>query len=133
MPANHARMQSMTDTHLGPQIQTDDTSYSLYQYDDETTLLGEFESIDALHAELETTAAKLLLRLEPEDGAEVKIEVSCDGGEWKTHKQFKRGPHKTVLVPIVPNRCDSFQIRISGTGRTVIRTMVREFEFGGDY
>ena len=34
-------------------------SYSLYQYDDETTLLGEFESIDALHAELETTAAKL--------------------------------------------------------------------------
>lgn len=77
--------------------------------------------------------SKLLLRLEQEDGAEVKIEVRCDGGEWKTHKQFKRGPHKTVLVPIVPNRCDSFQIRISGTGRTVIRTMVREFEFGGDY
>ena len=59
MPANHARMQSMTDTHLGPQIQTDDTSYSLYQYDDEATLLGEFESIDALHAELESTAATL--------------------------------------------------------------------------
>ena len=35
------------------------TSYSLYLYDDEATLLGEFESIEALHTELESTAATL--------------------------------------------------------------------------
>ena len=67
MPANHARMQSMTATHLGPQIQTDDTSYSLYQYDDEATLLGEFESIEALHTELESMAATLQ-QIEESDG-----------------------------------------------------------------
>ena len=42
-----------------PIITAGTTSYSLYQYDDETTLLGEFESIEALHTELESTAATL--------------------------------------------------------------------------
>jgi hypothetical protein len=68
-----------------------------------------------------------------EEGAELKIEVSCDGGEFKEHKIFHKGPHKTVMVPIVPNRCDNFQIRLSGTGRTVIRTMMREFELGSEW
>ena len=57
----------MTATHLGSQIPTDNTSYSLYRYDDEATLLGEFGSIDALHAELETTAA-MLQQKEASDG-----------------------------------------------------------------
>lgn len=77
--------------------------------------------------------SKILMRLEMEEGAQVKIEVACDGGAWVEHKMFRKGPHKTVLVPVRPNRCDSFQIRLSGTGRTVIRTMVRELELGSDW
>jgi hypothetical protein len=77
--------------------------------------------------------SRIMMRLEMEEGAELKIEVSCDGGEFKEHKIFHKGPHKTVMVPIVPNRCDSFQIRLSGTGRTVIRTMMREFELGSEW
>lgn len=77
--------------------------------------------------------SRIMMRLEMEEGAELKIEVSCDGGEFKEHKIFHKGPHKTVMVPIVPNRCDSFQIRLSGAGRTVIRTMMREFELGSEW
>ena len=70
--------------------------------------------------------SKVMMRLELEDGAEVKIEVSCDHGPWVEHQMFRKGEHRTVLVPIRPNRCDSFQIRLSGTGRAVIRALVRE-------
>lgn len=77
--------------------------------------------------------SKILLRLEMEEDATFKIEVRTDGGDWVEHKTFQKGPHRTMLVPVRPNRCDSFQIRLSGTGRTVVRTMVREFELGSDY
>lgn len=77
--------------------------------------------------------SKILLRLEMEEGATFKIEVRCDGGEWVEHTAFQRGSHRTLLVPVRPNRCDSFQIRLSGTGRTVVRTMVREVELGSDW
>lgn len=77
--------------------------------------------------------SRLLLRLESEEDAEIKVEVSCDGGHWVEHKIWQRGPYLTALVPIRPNRCDKFRIRLSGRGRTVIRTMVREFELSGDW
>lgn len=77
--------------------------------------------------------SKIMMRLELEDDAWVKIEVACDGGDWVEHRMFSRGPHKTVLVPIRPNRCDSFQIRLTGEGRVVIRSLVREFELGSEY
>jgi hypothetical protein len=77
--------------------------------------------------------SKILLRLELEEDATVKIEVATDGGAFVEHQMFSRGPHRTAYVPIRPNRCDSFQIRLSGTGRTVIRSIVREFELGSDY
>ena len=77
--------------------------------------------------------SKLLMRLEIDEGAEMKIEVACDGGEFVEHQMFTRGAHRTANAPIRPNRCDSFQIRLSGTGRTVIRAIAREFELGSDY
>lgn len=77
--------------------------------------------------------SKLLLRTEMEAGSWLKVEVSTDGGPFRqvflTHNQRAR----TLVVPILPSRCDRFQIRLSGEGVCVIRSLVREFGLGSEY
>ena len=70
----------------------------------------------------------IYLRLEL-DGS-CKVETRADYGEWKTEKEFSAG--RTVTVPLVPKRCDRFEIRLSGTGRCTVLSCVREFQTRSD-
>lgn len=73
----------------------------------------------------------LLLRYEADEGSSIKAEISCDGGPWREVKNVRAEGHKTSILPIRPNRCDSFQLRISGEGRVRLRSLVRKVTTGG--
>ena len=77
--------------------------------------------------------SKLYLRADLSAGAFLKVEISTDGGPFRqvflTHNQRAR----TMVVPILPQRCDNFRIRLSGTGGCIVRSLVREFSLGSEY
>lgn len=73
---------------------------------------------------------RLSLRLELEDGATVAVETREDRGPWKRVWQTGNGRNRTVTIPLRPRRCDEFSIRISGTGKCLIRALVREIQVG---
>ena len=73
---------------------------------------------------------RLSLRLELSQGADVCAEVREDGGPWRAVWQSGDARTRTVTVPIFPRRCDSFSLRLSGTGGCVIRALEREVQMG---
>lgn len=77
--------------------------------------------------------SRLYLRADLEAGAWMKIEVSADNAPFRqvfaTHNQRA----KTMTIPILPMRCDNFQIRLSGKGLCVIKSIVREFSLGSEF
>lgn len=77
--------------------------------------------------------SKFHLRLEMAAGSWLKAEIKRDTDtRWQevytTHNERTR----TVSVPILPARCDSVEIRLSGKGECLLRTFVREFFVGSD-
>lgn len=77
--------------------------------------------------------SKLNLRLELEESAWLTVEVKSDNGNWNRVYTTHNERAKTILVPIKPNRCDSFKVRLSGKGSCRIRSMVRDFIVGSDW
>lgn len=77
--------------------------------------------------------SRLYLRVELEAGAWLKAEVSPDGAPFRqvylTHNEHAR----TMQIPILPTRCDSFLVRLSGKGECKIKSIVREFAVGSEY
>ena len=78
--------------------------------------------------------SKLLLRGELlEENAWLQVDVSCDGEPFKRVYTSRDKGAKTLVIPIMPKRCDSFRIRLSGEGKFIIRSLVREFGIGSEY
>lgn len=71
--------------------------------------------------------SRILLRLEIGEGSWVQAEVSHDGGPWQLVYTDHDSRARVREIPIMPRRCDSFRVRLSGEGETVIRSMVREY------
>ena len=77
--------------------------------------------------------SKFHFRLELAEGSYFTVEIRRDNApKWQrvftTHNERKR----TFTIPVLPARCDSVEIRISGKGECLIRTFVREFYTGSD-
>lgn len=73
------------------------------------------------------------LRLELAAGAWLTVEIRRDNAtRWQkvytTHNERAR----TLTVPVMPERCDSVEIRLSGKGECLLRTFIREFQMGSD-
>lgn len=73
------------------------------------------------------------LRMEMAAGAWLTAEVRRDHDtRWEqvyaTHNERAR----TVSIPVLPARCDSVEIRLSGKGQCRLRTFIREFFTGSD-
>ena len=78
--------------------------------------------------------SKLLLRAELLDSkAWLQVEVSCDEEPFKRVYTSRDKRAKTLVIPIMPRRCDSFRVRLSGEGAFILRSMVREFDIGSIY
>lgn len=76
--------------------------------------------------------SRLLMRMELAPGAWVKAEIKEDLGPWKTLSTVHGQRVRTAHVTFLPGRCDTFQIRLSGEGRCVVKSLVREFDAGSE-
>lgn len=77
--------------------------------------------------------SRLMLRVEMEEGSTLKAEVRSGRRPWKTVRTMRARGRETAVIPILPERCDSFRIRLSGTGRVAVRSLVREFSAASEY
>ena len=60
---------------------------------------------------------KIHLRMTLEHDASCGIYVQYDGGEWKELLDVKAGKDlKSMVLPIIPRRCDRMRIRLQGSG-----------------
>lgn len=76
--------------------------------------------------------SKMTMRLELGKGSWLKVEVKCDDDLWKEAYTTHNQAAKTILVPIHPNRCDSFKVRLTGKGFCKIKSFVRDFYIGSE-
>jgi hypothetical protein len=77
--------------------------------------------------------SKFMIRAEMAEGAWLKLEYKRDdSGRGQEAVAVKNTKRRTMWFPILPERCDSVQIRISGKGECIIRSFVREFNVGSD-
>jgi len=77
--------------------------------------------------------SRLYLRADLEAGAWVKAEVSADGAPFRQVYLGHNDHAKTLQIPILPTRCDTFTVRLSGVGECIIKSFVREFSVGSEY
>ena len=77
------------------------------------------------------TVSKLLIRLELDEGANLKIEMQFDSdGIWQPVKELYAEKKRSYYLPIIPRRCDHFRIRMSGQGECRLYSLVREVYTG---
>lgn len=78
------------------------------------------------------TYSRLLLRVELPQGSFLRVEVRADGRAWREAGKIvgKRQDVVPVLIPV--NRCDKFEIRLSGKGKCTVMSILREFYVGGE-
>ena len=76
--------------------------------------------------------SKMSIRLELEKGSWLKVEVKADDAKWKEVYTTHNKAAKTINVPIHPNRCDSFKVRLTGKGYCKIKSFVRDFYIGSE-
>lgn len=74
------------------------------------------------------TVRRVYFRVQTEDT--LTLSVSYDGGPWQT-VQTVSVPEKTLhTLQLIPRRCDSFRIRLEGTGDWKLWAMGREYYAG---
>lgn len=76
--------------------------------------------------------SKIHLRYELEPGAWMQVEIKEDLSPFRKIGTFHGERLRTSSVTMIPGRCDTFRIRLSGQGRCVLKSMVREFDVGSD-
>lgn len=77
--------------------------------------------------------SKFHLRMELAAGAWLTVEVRRDNArQWQRVYATHNARARTFTVPILPERCDSVEIRLRGKGECLLRTFIREFSTGSD-
>lgn len=75
--------------------------------------------------------SRLFLRLELPKGSWLRAEMRCDGGAWEQCGTWAGGVSDVQVAPLLPNRCDKFELRLSGQGDCTLLSLLREFRVGG--
>lgn len=78
--------------------------------------------------------SKLQLRLGLEEGSRVTVLIQFDSdGVWRTVRTLTGdGSKRSFYLPIVPRRCDHYRLRLEGTGRASVYSLVRETYTGSE-
>mgnify|MGYP001069092233 CR=1 FL=1 len=75
--------------------------------------------------------SKFLVRLEVDEGAEVKIYARYDSlGDWDLMDHLEANVKRSYILPIVPRRADHYRLKFEGTGGCRIYSLAREFYEG---
>lgn len=77
--------------------------------------------------------SKLFIRLEMDPWSYVKAEIKEDLNQWRQVGVIHGSRVRTKCITMVPWRCDTFQVRLSGRGRCIVKSLVREFDVGSEY
>jgi hypothetical protein len=75
--------------------------------------------------------SRLFLRVELPKGSWIQAEMRCDGARWETCGTLVGALADTQILPLLPNRCDKFEIRLKGKGSCAVQSLLREFRVGG--
>lgn len=75
---------------------------------------------------------RLFLRLKLEKGTWVRVECAENDGPFRQVWACHDTRTQTAVIPLLPGRCDRFQIRVSGRGRCLLQNMEREFSVGSE-
>lgn len=77
--------------------------------------------------------SKFHLRMDMSAGAWLAVDIKTDSDtQWRQVYTTHNEKAKTVSIPIMPNRCDSIDIRLRGKGKCTIKAFIREFTTGSD-
>lgn len=78
--------------------------------------------------------SKLQIRMELEAGAWAQVYIQYDSdGMWQSVGKMLIGDGKrSVVLPIIPRRCDHFRVKLMGCGQCHIHSMAREYYVGSE-
>ena len=72
-------------------------------------------------------------RQELSEGAAVTIAMMFDSdGVWQEVKSLTAQKKRSYYLPIIPQRCDHFRIKITGIGAWKLYSLVRESYIGSE-
>lgn len=70
---------------------------------------------------------KLKLRIELEANSDLSVLISYDNGPFKAVKTFQSYMKETKIIPLQPQRCNYFKIKLIGTGEAKVYSVIKEF------
>jgi hypothetical protein len=77
--------------------------------------------------------SKLQIRVELETGARLRIEMMFDSdGVWREVKTLAATKKQSFYLPIIPRRSDHFRIKMTGQGKWILYSLVRENYVGSE-
>lgn len=77
--------------------------------------------------------SKLQFRVDIDNGAVMRIAVAYDGSSDFEERYVLNGTHKrSHTVPIIPRRCDTMRIRLSGRGDCKLYSLTKTIEQGSE-
>lgn len=76
--------------------------------------------------------SKIILRVEMPKGAWLKAEVRYDNYKWHTAGKIIGRDLDSIPVQLPINRCDKFDVKLSGYGPCTIKAMLLEYAMGSD-
>lgn len=115
-----------------------DSNGSLYRVNGDTSLSDEVIDWSVTFCPFTETInerkgySKLGIRMDLGENSYLTVEISIDNGKWEKVYTTHNEKAKTISVPVFPNRCDNFQVRLSGRGSCKIKSFVRDFHVGSE-
>lgn len=73
---------------------------------------------------------KVIVRLQVESGARIKLSASYDDGAYKIVYETRSRSRQTLSIPIRPKRCDRYRLKIEGIGDYKIYAITKEYSVG---
>ena len=76
---------------------------------------------------------KDIYRMYLEEGAKAKLEIEYNSdGVWTDQGEIRGNRMRTIVLPVVPKRCDHLRFRIRGKGEIRVYSICRLMEVGAD-
>lgn len=76
--------------------------------------------------------SRILVRVSLPRGSYIIVKIRCDGGEWREAGKIVGKTEAVVPIRIPINRCDKFELELSGKGECTILDIMREFYVGSE-
>ena len=77
--------------------------------------------------------SRLFLRLETGEDSELKALVRYDGGPWEQKFSIGHSPRRVWQVPLVPRRCGSVRLKLTGKGPCKVLAAAKTLEVGSEF